>query len=326
MLNDFGWIIILFPLFAALAGYFLRVRMLRNNQSKLAELEQYKRKIKELESRLEASQQKNLSYQNEISSIQSKLQNIISNQLEKAPPTEEIGNRLGKTVPIDGSLDDSVAIAPVDENPEDQQQKQKSSKRTSKFEALKSDNLQIVEGIGPKMESVLKENGVQNWSQLGSQTNTSLRAILEKYGNKYKIIDPDSWPAQAQLASVQNWSELTSLQKGLYAGNDIPQIDTQAKVEKVMVKLGILKMYKQDDLKAIEGIGPKIAELLNSEGISLWKELAQTSELKLQSILDRAGKRYQLADPSSWPKQAALAHEGRFDELTDYQDLLIGGS
>jgi hypothetical protein len=45
----------------------------------------------------------------------------------------------------------------------------------------------------------------------------------------------------------------------------------------------------------------------------------------LKEILDKAGERYQLADPSTWSKQAAMASEGQWKELFEYQDRLDGG-
>jgi len=93
----------------------------------------------------------------------------------------------------------------------------------------------------------------------------------------------------------------------------------------LLVKLGILKKWKKDDLKAVEGIGPKIESLLHAGGIKTWRELANTPVDKIQAILDKAGKRYALADPGTWPKQAELAADEKWDELEKYQDFLQGG-
>ena len=81
----------------------------------------------------------------------------------------------------------------------------------------------------------------------------------------------------------------------------------------------------QDDLTRIEGIGPKIEGLLNARGILTWKQLASTEVQFLQSVLDEAGTRYQIHDPSTWPEQARLAAAASWDELTRLQDRLRGG-
>ncbi len=82
---------------------------------------------------------------------------------------------------------------------------------------------------------------------------------------------------------------------------------------------------KLDDLKIIEGIGPKIETLLKEGGITTWAELAAASVDRLKEILDAAGPRYNIHDPSTWPAQSKFAAEGKFDELKEYQDMLIGG-
>ena len=79
------------------------------------------------------------------------------------------------------------------------------------------------------------------------------------------------------------------------------------------------------DLKIVEGIGPKIEELLKKSGIKDLKELANTDISTLKKILTEGGDRFAMHDPSSWADQATLAVEGRWDDLAKYQDLLIGG-
>jgi NADH-quinone oxidoreductase subunit I len=82
---------------------------------------------------------------------------------------------------------------------------------------------------------------------------------------------------------------------------------------------------KPDDLTKIEGIGPKIAELLQAAGINTFVDLAAAEVDRIQQILADAGARYKLADPTSWPEQAKLAAEGKWDELEKLQDQLEGG-
>ena len=80
-----------------------------------------------------------------------------------------------------------------------------------------------------------------------------------------------------------------------------------------------------DDLTKIEGIGPKISEILSKEGISTFAALAATEESLLEAILEAAGSRYRLAEPETWPEQAKLAAAGKWDELAALQERLTGG-
>jgi predicted flap endonuclease-1-like 5' DNA nuclease len=85
------------------------------------------------------------------------------------------------------------------------------------------------------------------------------------------------------------------------------------------------KKFKQDDLKVVEGIGPKIEQLYHNAGIKTWLALSQTPVEKSQSILDAAGERYKIHNPSTWAKQAGFAHQGKWKELKDWQENLKGG-
>jgi len=80
-----------------------------------------------------------------------------------------------------------------------------------------------------------------------------------------------------------------------------------------------------DDLKIVEGIGPKIEQLLNKEGILTFGQLAATSSDRIKEILLAAGTRFQMHDPGTWPQQSALARDGKWDELQAWQDELSKG-
>lgn len=83
--------------------------------------------------------------------------------------------------------------------------------------------------------------------------------------------------------------------------------------------------YKQDDLKIVEGIGPKIEDLLHKAGIYTWESLAESSPDRIRGILDQAGNDYAMHDPSSWPQQAGLAAAHDWDLLKKLQDELVAG-
>lgn len=80
-----------------------------------------------------------------------------------------------------------------------------------------------------------------------------------------------------------------------------------------------------DDLCLVEGIGPKIVELCAGIGVTTWAELARTDVGLLRTMLDDAGSRYKLHDPSSWPRQAALLAAGRWEEFKALADSLSFG-
>lgn len=92
-----------------------------------------------------------------------------------------------------------------------------------------------------------------------------------------------------------------------------------------VVDVPVLIEEVADDLKIIEGIGPKIEEILNAEGVKTFARLAATSAVNLKEWLEARGPRFQMHDPTTWPEQAALARDGKWDELKKWQDELNKG-
>ena len=81
----------------------------------------------------------------------------------------------------------------------------------------------------------------------------------------------------------------------------------------------------KDDLKKIEGIGPKIHELLNADGIHSFDQLTGVPLERLQTILEKAGPRFRLAKPGSWAEQARLCAQGTWQALQKLQEELTAG-
>ncbi|MCK5588777.1 MAG: hypothetical protein KAI16_00505 [Candidatus Pacebacteria bacterium] len=84
-------------------------------------------------------------------------------------------------------------------------------------------------------------------------------------------------------------------------------------------------MLKNDDLKIIEGVGPKIEILLKNANIVTWQDLAATSVERIKLILKEGGDRFSFHDPTTWPEQASLASHESWEELQEFQDFLSGG-
>jgi len=80
-----------------------------------------------------------------------------------------------------------------------------------------------------------------------------------------------------------------------------------------------------DDLKKIEGIGPKIESLLNEEGIYTYQDIIDAGPDKIKEILLKSGPQYKVHDPSTWDEQAQLAMDEKWDDLLQMQSKLKGG-
>jgi len=111
-------------------------------------------------------------------------------------------------------------------------------------------------------------------------------------------------------------------------GKATSKADTTAKPKKAKAatkKKTTKKTAKGDDLKKVEGIGPKIAGLLNDAGIVSFVDLSKASIKTLKKILTDAGSRYKMHDPKTWAAQAKLAAKGEWDKLKAWQGELKGG-
>lgn len=78
-----------------------------------------------------------------------------------------------------------------------------------------------------------------------------------------------------------------------------------------------------DDLKIVEGIGPRIETVLKGAGVTTYGELAELTPRRIERIMKEAGTR--MAKPDTWPEQARLAADGRWEALQELQAQLKGG-
>jgi len=149
--------------------------------------------------------------------------------------------------------------------------------------------------------------------RLSSRNNT---AEIEAWQKKYDKLEADLTDCRSKLAakpspSVSSKTESTTL-------NLIP-------FDAALAKATYGKKIKQDDLKIVEGIGPKIELLFHAKGITTWKGLSECSVEKCEEVLKSGGKAYEIHKPGTWPRQAQLAYEGKWVELHAWQDELKGG-
>ncbi len=101
------------------------------------------------------------------------------------------------------------------------------------------------------------------------------------------------------------------------------KVETKAAAPKAEAKPAAKKATgKADDLKKIEGIGPKIASTLVEAGIATFADLAKAKPEAISEII--AGVRGNHVT-DTWPAQAKLAADGKWDELKKWQDELDGG-
>ena len=110
-----------------------------------------------------------------------------------------------------------------------------------------------------------------------------------------------------------------------------PQEETPQAEEKLEAAAPIVEAETEppaieaDDLSKVEGIGPKINEVLQAAGITTFAQLAEKKPEDIKAILEGAEGNFAAHDPATWPEQAQFAAEGKWDELKKWQDELDGG-
>ncbi len=86
---------------------------------------------------------------------------------------------------------------------------------TAKSAATGRDDLKKIWGIGPAVERVLNSANIATFDQLANSSVDQLRDILSNAGERFNMIQPDSWPEQARLADARDWETLEKLQATL---------------------------------------------------------------------------------------------------------------
>jgi len=120
------------------------------------------------------------------------------------------------------------------------------------------------------------------------------------------------------FGDIEGFSEL----KEQMAAASAPAAKESAKEEKAPKAA---KAGKGDEFRKIEGIGPKIEELLHEAGYNTFADLAAASVDAIKEVLNAAGSRYQMHDPTTWPMQADMAAKGEWDALKEWQENAKGG-
>jgi predicted flap endonuclease-1-like 5' DNA nuclease len=92
--------------------------------------------------------------------------------------------------------------------------------RAAGFTLKDADDLEAIEGIGPKIAGLLREHGITSFARLAAAAPSDLRAILDRGGPNFRIAEPATWPEQAGYCVRNDWAGLKELQDRLTAGRE----------------------------------------------------------------------------------------------------------
>ena len=192
---------------------------------------------------------------------------------------------------------------------------------------VKMDDLAVIEGIGPKIAALLRENGIGTYEKLAATDVKTIWTILGRGGPRFKLANnPGTWPEQAAFCVRGDWDGLKRWQDELYAGlRVVHEAPATVEIDLDAAKAAGFALKSADDLEAIEGIGPKISALLRENGITTFARLAAAEPSDIRAILDLGGQNYRIAEPATWPEQAGYCVRNDWAGLKDLQDRLTAG-
>ncbi len=314
-----------------------KVEELSNNrQGDPAQIAALNATIEELKTQLAAAQSRNQQLENEIAQLRAELSaapeeatvdylsQFQSTQNAMRQRLEALEEKLGKVEienavlkeELDELKESSIVGTPIVSRSASAPAVEATEEPTPEFGANNAilmdpllrrqavhDDLTRIEGISPFLEKKLNEAGVFTYEHISHWDPSDVNRIVQEIGYLPGRIEQEDWIGQAINLHRQQ--------------QPAPPVEFASRA--------IGYPNRSDDLKIIEGIGPKIEGLLKDANIHTWEELAETDSDHLRSILDAAGESYRIHDPTTWPAQARLAANGSWELLQEYQDQLKGG-
>jgi len=171
--------------------------------------------------------------------------------------------------------------------------------------------------IGYLLRKSMKCKKCEEWEE----ENISLKSKIKKFEDEDAILKNSNLTLQEEINQMKLMIEKLETEN-LKTEKETTVTETVEEITEIGEDSQDLKPLK-DDLKIVLGIGPKISRLLNNRGIFTWKQLSETDPGVISEyLLNDGGERYRIHNPSTWPHQARLADEGKWDELKDYQNRL----
>ncbi|MFG2038544.1 helix-hairpin-helix domain-containing protein [Dactylosporangium sp. NPDC048998] len=262
----------------------------------------------------------------------------------------------------------------------------------SAFEAAEApeDDLERIEGIGPKIGAALRAAGITTYAQLADAERSTVETALENANLRFAP-SIATWSRQARLLADGDEAAFKELTDRLIAGREVtakpepepvvaeptveepvaaeptveepvveesepepvavepePEPEPEPKPVAVEPEPGPVAVEPEaepgpepvvvpvqaaasaeeagpaDDLKRIEGIGPKMSAALVAAGIRTYAQLADADVDTLRAAIEAAGLRFA---PSivTWARQARLLADGDEEGFADLTRRLVAG-
>ena len=164
---------------------------------------------------------------------------------------------------------------------------------------------------------------VQASSEVKEDNSKELKRRIQDLNDKLSKCYAERMKFETNLANIN------ARLKAFKSDDDAPKVYSHNTVEKPSIQNPsspvVVEPNSSDDFKKIEGIGPKIEEILKNGGLKTYKDLIDKSVVEIRTVLKEAGPTYAVHDPATWGEQAELAMNQKWTELSSLQASFKGG-
>ncbi|PWH15294.1 MAG: hypothetical protein DDG60_06025 [Anaerolineae bacterium] len=155
-----------------------------------------------------------------------------------------------------------------------------------RFPGGTAEDLTVIEGIGPKVQKVLQENGYRTIADLASADPAKLKGLLQE--QKWHFMDPTSWVHQARLAATGNQKGLQALQNELKGGHGpLPQ-GTEENLMQRLVELEEIAENRRLPTRVLDGVD-SVSDVLSIGGNLVYAATSWEAAKKAGDVGDALG-------------------------------------
>ena len=159
-----------------------------------------------------------------------------------------------------------------------------------------SDDLKVISGIGPQMEELLNSFDIKSWEQLADLDKDGIAVVDAALTDFPGRIERDEWVPQAKAIMENGHKPVARAPK--------KRVKKKPSWQKGTTKLGTPGAAHKDDLKVVNGIGPKMEGILNSFGIQTWEQLGAFKKADVEKVTEAINTFPGRIERDEWVSQA----------------------
>jgi predicted flap endonuclease-1-like 5' DNA nuclease len=152
-----------------------------------------------------------------------------------------------------------------------------------------------------------------------SQRDTTIQGLEEQVRERSEhVIAAKAANAKLRMQNQETMDRAVGAEAQVIELQELTQ-----KKEQEFTALKAKERAMQDDFSHLDGVGPKISATLRSAGVKTFAKLATKEVDDIKEILVAKNPNLlRLSDPTTWPEQAGMAAEGRWEDLKALQEGL----